>query len=120
MTDQPQPADLRQGIADALADADGWVWAQGFDKTRSPSYRDYLRQADAMIAVLPDFGPAYVRVGGFPAGSDRAAFRGRLDAAIDEVFTRWEHGLGEQRPQDAICDAVLAVLSAPATTETSR
>lgn len=62
MTDQPQPADLRQGIADALADADGWVWAQGFDKTRSPSYQDYLRQADAMIAVLPDFGPAYVRV----------------------------------------------------------
>lgn len=34
--------------------------------------------------------------------------RDRLDAVIDDVFTRWEHpGLGEQRPQDAIRAAVL-------------
>jgi hypothetical protein len=47
--------------------------------------------------------------------ADQTALRDRLDEAIDDVFTRWESGLGGQRPQDAIRDAVLAVL--PATTD---
>lgn len=48
----PTPAVDRATVADALADADGWEWAPGFDKTRSPSYQGYLRQADAVLAVL--------------------------------------------------------------------
>ena len=54
-TRQPEteaPAVDRATVADALADADGWEWAPGFDKTRSPSYQGYLRQADAVLAVL--------------------------------------------------------------------
>nr|WTC12496.1 hypothetical protein OHA15_33655 [Streptomyces anthocyanicus] len=41
---------------------------------------------------------------------DQAVLRDRLDAAIDDVFTRWQTGLGGQRPQDAIRDAVLAAV----------
>ena len=52
MTDTDLPA-LRDRIADALAKADGWEWADGFDKTRSPSFQGYQRQADAVLAVLP-------------------------------------------------------------------
>ncbi|MEU0133374.1 hypothetical protein ABZ172_04935 [Streptomyces sp. NPDC006296] len=54
-TGQPEteaPAVDRGTVADALADADGWEWAPGFDKTRSPSYQGYLRQADAVLAAL--------------------------------------------------------------------
>jgi hypothetical protein len=46
--------------------------------------------------------------------TDQAALRDRIAAAIDGVFTRWQTGLGDQRPQDAIHDAVMAVLPAPA------
>jgi hypothetical protein len=49
----PADADLRDRIAQALADNDGWVWAEGFDKTRSPSFQGYLRAADAVLAALP-------------------------------------------------------------------
>lgn len=49
----PVGTDLRTRIADTLAKTDGWVWAPGFDKTGSPSYQGYLRQADAVLAVLP-------------------------------------------------------------------
>lgn len=48
---------FRTRIADALADADEWQWAPGFDKTRSPSYQGYLRQADAVLTVLPERTP---------------------------------------------------------------
>lgn len=48
-----------------------------------------------------------------PSEADRD-LRDRLDAAIDEVFARWQNGLGDERPQDAIRDAVLAALPAPA------
>lgn len=50
------PADqpgLRKRIADVLADADGWKWAPGYDKTKSPAYRGYRKRADAVLAVLP-------------------------------------------------------------------
>lgn len=50
------PADqpgLRDRIADVLADADGWKWAPGYDKTKSPAYRGYRKRADAVLAVLP-------------------------------------------------------------------
>jgi hypothetical protein len=55
VTDQPTTpaAELRTRIADTLATTDGWVWAQEFDRTKSPSYQGYLRQADAVLAVLP-------------------------------------------------------------------
>ena len=43
---------LRDRIADVLADADGWKWAEGYDKTRSPAYQGYQRRADAVLAVL--------------------------------------------------------------------
>jgi hypothetical protein len=51
------PADraaLRDLAADALADAEGWQWAPGYDKAQSPTYQHYLRQADAVLAVLPE------------------------------------------------------------------
>jgi hypothetical protein len=46
--------------------------------------------------------------------TDQTALRDRIAAAIDGVFTRWQTGLGTQRPQDAIHDAVMAVLPTPA------
>lgn len=47
------------------------------------------------------------------------ALNRRLDAAIEDVFERWETGLNGQRPQDAIREAVLAALSAPVRTPIS-
>lgn len=49
-------AALRDRIADALAEADGWVFAPGF-KEGSPTYQGFLRQADAVLAVLPEPAP---------------------------------------------------------------
>jgi hypothetical protein len=43
---------LREVVADTLAKVDGWVFAPGF-KAESPTYRSFLRQADAVLAVLP-------------------------------------------------------------------
>jgi hypothetical protein len=69
------PADraaLRDLAANALADAEGWQWAPGYDKAQSPTYQHYLRQADAVLAVLPE-----------PA--DRAAIlREAADAAAEK------------------------------------
>jgi hypothetical protein len=45
--------------------------------------------------------------------TDQTALRDRIAEAIDGVFTRWQTGLGDQRPQDAIHDAVMAVLPTP-------
>ncbi|WP_306317282.1 MULTISPECIES: hypothetical protein [unclassified Streptomyces] len=42
-----------------------------------------------------------------PADTD---LRERVARAVDDVFDRWRDGLGDQRPEDAITDAVLAVL----------
>ncbi|NEA52371.1 hypothetical protein [Streptomyces sp. SID10815] len=42
---------------------------------------------------------------------DRAALRDRIASAVDGVFDAWRQGLGPIRPQDALADAVLAVLS---------
>ncbi|MER8030669.1 hypothetical protein ABTZ78_17120 [Streptomyces bauhiniae] len=44
--------ELRDHIADALARADGWQWADGL-KGRSPIWREYQRRADAVLPVLP-------------------------------------------------------------------
>jgi hypothetical protein len=46
--------------------------------------------------------------------TDQTALRDRIAAAIDGVFDRWQTGLGDQRPQDAVRAAVLAVLPTPA------
>ncbi|MFI2314113.1 hypothetical protein AMK17_25250 [Streptomyces sp. CB00072] len=56
---QPPTTEARTRIADALADADGWKWAPGF-KSGSPSYQEYLRQADVALAALatPPAAPA--------------------------------------------------------------
>ncbi|MEU8642302.1 hypothetical protein AB0C91_10330 [Streptomyces sp. NPDC048674] len=48
-----------------------------------------------------------------PAFAPTHPLRDRLDTAIDGVFDRWKTGLGDQTPQDAVRDAVLAVLPAP-------
>lgn len=48
---QPTESEARTRIADALADADGWKWAPGF-KNSSPSYQEYLRQADVALTAL--------------------------------------------------------------------
>ncbi|MEU2566587.1 hypothetical protein [Streptomyces althioticus] len=48
----PTQTALRDRIADTLATADGWVFAPGF-KEGSPTYQGFLRQADAVLAVLP-------------------------------------------------------------------
>lgn len=50
---------LRERIADALADADGWRWAPGC-KAESPSYQGYLRCADVVLGVLPPADQAAV------------------------------------------------------------
>lgn len=80
---QPEtaPAEVRDRVAQALSDADGWVWAAGFDKTQSPSYQGYLRQADAVLA----------------APTDQAAEAHRL--ALSDAL-----GLGTGAPWDAIRD----------------
>ncbi|MCT9092904.1 ParB N-terminal domain-containing protein [Streptomyces sp. ASQP_92] len=49
--------------------------------------------------------------------TDQPALRDRIAAAIDDVFARWQAGLGDQRPQDAIRDAVMAILPAPVATD---
>ncbi|MGW4670117.1 hypothetical protein [Streptomyces sp. NPDC004324] len=80
-------------------------------------------------AVIADDSPAWVKAipdliepGALPpatfaalpsAPADQTALRDRIASAIDGVFTRWQTGLSGQRPQDAIRDAVLAVLPAP-------
>ncbi|MFJ3507841.1 hypothetical protein [Streptomyces luteogriseus] len=49
------PADraaLRDRIAEALADADGWKWAPGF-KGESPTWHGYQARADAVLPLLP-------------------------------------------------------------------
>ncbi|KMS79498.1 hypothetical protein ACH49_12190, partial [Streptomyces leeuwenhoekii] len=58
MTDQttPPPADratLRDRIAAALAEADGWVWIDDEAKGRSSMWRSFQHRADAVLAVLP-------------------------------------------------------------------
>jgi hypothetical protein len=43
---------LRDRIAEALADADGWKWAPGF-KDQSPTWQGYQTRADAVLSALP-------------------------------------------------------------------
>lgn len=65
---------------------------------RSP--RDHLSAYDMPRDDAPAAKPSV------PA----ADLRDRIAAAIEDVFDRWRDGLGAQRPEDAICDEVLAVL----------
>jgi hypothetical protein len=67
-------AALRDRIADALATADGWVFAPGF-KEGSPAYHGYLRQADAVLAVLL-------------TDAERQFLTFALDEAAEEMFLR--------------------------------
>ncbi|MFD3516270.1 hypothetical protein [Streptomyces sp. NPDC058657] len=85
---------LRARIAQTLADADGWQWAEGWDKTKSPSFQEYLRHADAVLAVLP-------------AGADRATAvlaRVRSWMTSDVVTARSEFGEGYREAQRDIRD----------------
>lgn len=43
---------LRDRIAETLADADGWRWAEGF-REQSPTWQRYQQTADAVLAALP-------------------------------------------------------------------
>ncbi|MEU9218832.1 hypothetical protein AB0D47_20050 [Streptomyces sp. NPDC048376] len=100
MTD-PTTTDRRIRYARAMALRDGHpAWPTEYEDDE----QDYLRRADAAIKVAD----AERAVSLPPA--DQTALRDRLDAAIDDVFTRWQTGLGGQRPQDAIRDAVLAAV----------
>jgi len=47
-----QAAEARDRIAQVLADADGWRWADGF-KEQSPTWQRYQQLADAVLAGLP-------------------------------------------------------------------
>ncbi|MEV6105734.1 hypothetical protein AB0M28_13605 [Streptomyces sp. NPDC051940] len=47
------PAGLRDRIANALAAEAGWTWAADADLSQSPTWQACLRDADAVLAVLP-------------------------------------------------------------------
>ncbi|MFJ9037934.1 hypothetical protein ACIRF8_15240 [Streptomyces sp. NPDC102406] len=84
-----EPAtDLRERVAEALADADGWVWAESFDKTRSPSYQEYLRHADAVLAVPGVGGDCGCQLRWDEAAREAGELRDRaakLDARAEEL-----------------------------------
>jgi hypothetical protein len=88
------------------------------DPTPQPTIREQLLNAlDFSYCQGLGYGTPEELVAAYDATllppTDEAALRDRIAAAIDGVFTRWQTGLGNQRPQDAIRDAVLAVLTAP-------
>ncbi|MEU4168899.1 hypothetical protein AB0F46_18730 [Streptomyces sp. NPDC026665] len=101
------------------ARVDGWWVRENGELTDSRLDQHYARRDAVDIVQWPDWlcalatllRPATVSLPA-PAPTDRTALRDRLDAAIDDVFTRWQTGLGGQRPQDAIRDAVLVELPA--------
>lgn len=70
------PADraaLRDRIADVLAAAEGWRWAEGF-KEQSPTWQGYQQRADAVLAVLPEpVDQAVVRAETLREGADAVA-----------------------------------------------
>ncbi|MGW6531422.1 hypothetical protein [Streptomyces venezuelae] len=125
-----QPADRaerRDRYAAAMAKRDGYPWPPEFEDDE----RDYRRRADAAITVadaeLAELRTENARMrhelevmygGAFDKATPSAPadrdLRDRLDAAIGDVFDRWRDGLGDQRPEGAIRDAVLAVLPTPA------
>ncbi|MFF8100110.1 hypothetical protein ACF07S_10095 [Streptomyces sp. NPDC016640] len=103
---------LRDRIADALADAEGWQWVPGFDKTKSPAYQGYLRQADAVMAVLPapvDQAEAVLRVVETALGDTLvASARGEALAGIAAVLhTTPADQAAEERIEQAEADAEL-------------
>jgi hypothetical protein len=117
-TDQ---AVLRDRIADALAEADGWQWAPGFDKTRSTVYPRYQSRADAVLAELPETVRLHDQI--LTLQAELAKVRDllrteneRANAAIDRETTAEEAeeeqrlalsqalGLGTGAPWDAIRD----------------
>ncbi|MEV5347146.1 hypothetical protein [Streptomyces achromogenes] len=68
---------------------------------------DFATAVDAFEAAVRTAMPAP------QSPADRAALRERIAEAVDAVFERWTDGLGGQRPQDAMTDAVLAMLPEP-------
>ncbi|MFI2620465.1 hypothetical protein [Streptomyces sp. NPDC018584] len=74
----PADRDLRDRIAQVLADADGWTWAGGA-KEVSPTWRGYQQRADAVLAVLP-------------APADRSTVLGEALAAAEAVNARYPYG----------------------------
>ncbi|WP_333744087.1 hypothetical protein [Streptomyces ardesiacus] len=98
------PADrtaLRDRIADALTEADGWVFAPGF-KEGSPTYQGYLKQADAVLAVLPAPADRTADTGGFELPGDteiRTAALREVEAALSE---RAERLTGEYNDSDIL------------------
>ncbi|MFJ8866741.1 hypothetical protein ACIRD6_13425 [Streptomyces sp. NPDC102473] len=102
MTTETPGAVLRDHVADALADADGWEWAPGFDKRRSPSYLEFQRQADAVLAVLPADALAVARrilgtteqadTETAPTVNRAGTLRARFEALAAEWEKRGEYG----------------------------
>jgi hypothetical protein len=112
---------LRDRIADALADADGWQWAPGYDKTRSTVYPRYQSRADAVLDRLPETTRLHDQILTLQAelASVRDVLRTeneRANSAIDRETTAEEAeeeqrlalsqalGLGTGAPWDAIRD----------------
>jgi hypothetical protein len=125
-------AALRDLAADALADAEGWQWAPGYDKAQSPTYQHYLRQADAVLAVLPAPADADLRRqlaaaerirenADFHLGQEMARRQlaeketGRLRAVVArlrQMTDHWEQQLPEVIRTPAVVSAIRAVLEA--------
>ncbi|MER6534345.1 hypothetical protein ABT215_11140 [Streptomyces sp900105755] len=90
---------LRDRIAEALATADGWKWAPGF-KEHSPTWRDYQRRADAVLAVLL---PPTDRAAVLLEAADWYARQGKVVLAASQVAAdlRRRAAEVEQEPTDA-------------------
>lgn len=134
-------AGLRDEIADALAAADGWRWAPGF-REQSPTWHGFLRQADAVLALLyrewpwlraeaEDTGGACTHPQGYqgecPCASscgccrvvatpavDQAERRARYAQAIDDTFVYATDFDAEKAADEAmaVADTELAELRA--------
>jgi hypothetical protein len=70
------------------------------------------RPAPVLDAVLAEI-QAVSSAGQPVPAADRAGLREQIATAVDGVFEAWRDGLGDVRPQDALVDAVLAVLFGP-------
>lgn len=106
MTNQPVPACPAWIDGDPTMEAiAAAVWEQCH--TEGSVVVDDPRNIAAVVAAIRT-------AAGQPAPATvQAALRGRIAEAIDHVFEAWQRGLGDQRPQDALTDAVLSVLPAP-------
>lgn len=130
MTARPEPAPIRRSELPSIPPPE-WefhTWfprpdgggdlvpgqlARGVHVRRRVTYGDWEPvRPDRWAAEPPSDVRAVSSARPTPA-TERDTLRGRIAAAVDRAFDAWRQGLGETRPQDAVTDAVLAVLPAP-------